>query len=267
MNKYLKYFWNIPNKLNKINSLFRLIYTSIRYKRWGSYGFSYKVRDYMTNQMCVDASVYEDKIMKEVPNEAELFRKFADYLLSVDVSEMDEYGSGFSDDAWDYFAKFKHNTSDEVNEIARLLLIKFKSYKCNGQLDLYIHTDTDTWEPLTVVSKSLLNEMEECDKGIFNELPDPLTIYRGTCQAEFDNRIFGQSWSTEIDQARKFAYNLNQEKAQTDNRVVIKTQIQKSYIYAYSSHQEESLCIVDTKGLVRGSIEVLESKIIKQYKY
>lgn len=267
MNKYLKYFWNIPNKLNKINSLFRLIYTSIRYKRWGSYGFSYKVRDYMTNQMCVDASVYEDKIMKEVPNEAELFRKFADYLLSVDVSEMDEYGSGFSDDAWDYFAKLKHNTSDEVNEIARLLLIKFKSYKCNGQLDLYIHTDTDTWEPLTVVSKSLWNEMKELDKDTFNKLPDPLTIYRGTCQAEFDNGNFGQSWSTEILQAKKFAYDLNQEKAQTHTRVVIRTQIPKSYIFAYVSHQEESLCILNTKGLVRGSIEVLESKIIKQYKY
>jgi len=228
--------------------------------------FSTKVKDFMLNKMCIDISIYENKIIKDAPNEVEIFRKLGDYLLSVDTVYMDEYLSGFADNARKYLNTL-YSLSNDFFRRAHPLIIAFKSYRNKGQLSLYINTETDSWAPLTRVTKSLRYEMDESDIKIFDKFEEIVTIYRGTGQTEVDNGDFEQSWTIDIEIAKYFAYDLNQEKAETDIRVVLKAQIHKSNIYAYSNHNNESLCIVESKWIMENSVKIIESKKVAQFKY
>ncbi len=221
--------------------------------------FTDKVRDFMTYKMCVDVDVYEERINKYSSEHINLFQKLGTYLHTAEIDTNNEYYGTYEEDAYELIGLCDDMCSETVETI-HILIHAFMFYRHDGQLSLYYHTETDDWEPLTKVSKSLHSEMEDYDKKTFNEMNEEVVIYRGTCQNEADDNItnFGQSWTTNIEKARYFAYTLEQAKTKSNIRVIMEAKINKKHIYAYYSQGQEYLCIVDTKGIIKDSVKVVE---------
>ena len=218
-----------------------------------------EVREYMTSKMGIDLKVYDDRITKYSLEHIELFKELGNYLLTKELDDTCE--SDFQDSSWEFVRKYG-NLSEETEETIHILIRAFKIYRFNGLLELYHYTETDDWEPLPIVSESIYSEMTDCDKKTFDAFPTHITIYRGTSEKESNGSIsnFGQSWTTDINKAEYFAFELEQAKDSGTMRVVLEAKISKEHIYAYCSRSEEKLCIVNPQGIINDSIKVVRKK-------
>ncbi|TLP36214.1 hypothetical protein [Arcobacter arenosus] len=214
------------------------------------------VRNFIINEMCVDVEVYQKRISLYSDGLDYIFEEVGDYLLNYEILTDREQ---FIEDVCKFIDKYGV-LSEETYETLHILIRAFKIYKTGGLLELYLYNESESWEPLPKITKNLYHLMTESDKKTFNNLPDIVEIYRGTSIIESEGNIldFGQSWSLDIEKARYFAYELEQEEDKNLDRIVLKCEVFKSHIYAFSHHQSEELCIINPKGIITDSVKVIE---------
>lgn len=73
----------------------------------------------------------------------------------------------------------------------------------------------------------------------YDELPDKVTVYRGCSVEEAENGIDGLSWTTDFRTALFFAYRHG-----TDGRCVVRAEVDKAKIKAFTDDRNESECII-----------------------
>ncbi len=104
------------------------------------------------------------------------------------------------------------------------------------------------------IGESLFRFMSPEDQETYNNFPDEITVYRGasTRAIESPGKI-GQSWTTDIAMARRFAWELTNavigSVEDLEKRVVLQATIEKRDIYGYTSGRNESECIVEIDNL------------------
>lgn len=216
-----------------------------------------EVRDYMTSKMGIDIKVYDDRITKYSLEHSELFEKLVTFLLTKELKDSDE----FVDSILEFVNKYG-NLSEETEKTIHMIIRAFKIFRFNGLLELYHYTETDDWEPLPIVRESLYSEMTDYDKKAFDDFPAHITIYRGTNEEESTGKIsqFGQSWTTDIEKAKYFAFVLEKAKDSGTIRVVLEAKTTKDHIFSYCSRSEEKLCTINPQGIIKDSVKVIQKK-------
>ena len=76
-------------------------------------------------------------------------------------------------------------------------------------------------------------------KGFYDSIPDIVTLYRGTCDEEAENKNYGISWTTDFEIAKFFAYRYGK-----DGRCVLKTEVNKKDIMSVLTNRKESEVII-----------------------
>ncbi len=217
------------------------------------YIFDCKTKRFFENKMCIDISVYEDRIVTYSKNDFTFFGELGRFLVESDIDNPD-----FIEDSKKL--QEQHSIkSEESIETAHVLTYAVKIFreKDGGLLTSYLLTESEIWQPLPKIEKSLYDEMAAADQEIYNNLPNSnITIYRGTSLNEYESANFGQSWSLDKAQANHFAFNLQQEKDNCGARVILCAMIDKEDIYAYSSHNQESLCIINSKKIISNTVKI-----------
>ena len=215
--------------------------------------FDRKSKRFFEKRMCIDISAYEDRIVKYSKNDFTFFGELGRFLVESDIGSPD-----FIKDSAKLQAR--HNIkSEESIETAHVLTYAVKFFReiDGGLLASYVLIESENWQPLPKIEKSLYNEMHTADQEIYNNLPNSnITIYRGTSLDEYESGSFGQSWSLDKAQANLFAFNLQQEKDNCGVRVILSAMIDKEDIYAFSSHNQESLCIINPKKIIANTVKI-----------
>jgi len=145
--------------------------------------------------------------------------------------------------------QYSYDLSDKLsNEEARIVLDSlrhaFCSFAFGGLHQLFTRQENETWYPKIVLD-------EELKPNDIDTLPDNFTLYRGSDLAEFNSKIYGQSWTTNKDVAYDFAYKhyADQHWFEESQRTIFSAQFQKLHVY-FSDQSCEFEVVVDTSKLV-----------------
>ncbi len=221
--------------------------------------FNSKTRNFFDNEMCIDRLIYEKRIAAYPKEYYSYFGELGQFLIETKIDNPLQ----FIDDAKEIQTKHKI-VLDEAFETAHVLMhaVKLFREKRGGLLSLFLFTESDSWEPLPEIRINLYSEMIKEDQVLYDAFPNEITVYRGTSMEEYASRKFGQSWTLSVGVANYFAFGLKQEKCNSHNRIVMKAQIQKEILFAYSNQNQETLCIVDPNKIIYDEVEIIKTLTI-----
>lgn len=156
----------------------------------------------------------------------------------------------------EYNKLFFENGSHSLNEFLQAMFDCFKDWQSYEGVELskslYQHTNrgTDSWFPVVLIEEKI-NEVDF--------ICEYLTVYRGCCLDEYTTGRFKQrqSWSSEFEIAKIFAFQYPSSKTLLKNRVVIKVKVKKKDILWARSHESERVLAMN--------FSVLESSIEMTY--
>ena len=141
-----------------------------------------------------------------------------------------------------------------------------------NELEDYMNTEPYLRQELPIITKSLIHKLDKSNREKFEKLPETVIIYRGTHPDENSIAENKQSWTTDINIARHFAwvhYELMDEFSYKDmeDRVVLSALIMKNDIYGFIDDKYESECIVNTEKLKQIKTEEKFSEGIQKKLY
>lgn len=189
--------------------------------------------DFMSEYMNIDVRSIESKISEPFFAEyksiaIESIRVFIEAIREFEASGKErELYSGVDNEAEQYINSYalknlEKVTDTNVYQVIDALRHAFVSYASNGLHQLYTRQENEGWYPKIVLTEILTpNDIDS--------LEEEITIYRGCGYSEFENRNFGQAWTTSLRVAKDFAYihYEGQEWFRVDERAVLITKYSK----------------------------------------
>lgn len=138
----------------------------------------------------------------------------------------------------------KNIESDDVKQVLDALRHSFSCYAYNGLHQLYTRQENECWHPKIELTKVL-------EPNDIESLPQDITLYRGGDISEFENKSFGQAWTTSLEVAREFSYVYYQSQDWFDEktRVVFETIYSKCHVL-FSDQSIEYEVVVDVDRLI-----------------
>ena len=224
--------------------------------------FTVETINFIKNEMCINPEEYISKIQLYNERIQSVFKNLGIYLIeSREITDEFSIDDTYRLGAYSLLTSNGLDLSEVKNEfeIADIMIRAFSRYKRHGLLHLYTGAESDCWDPLPTITKSLYNEMEQWEQNIFDKFNNILTIYRGTSYQEYESYIFSQSWTLDKDKAGYFAFQLGEDKYIGTERVVIEAKIGKNDIFAYIEQEKE--CIINPNEIINGSIRLIEKKV------
>ncbi|GAB7529379.1 hypothetical protein PS3A_17880 [Pseudomonas sp. 3A(2025)] len=119
----------------------------------------------------------------------------------------------------------------------------FASFACNGHHHLFTLQENESWHPKIILD-------EELKPNDINELPEIITLYRGTDIIEYTSSNYGQSWTTRKEIAELFAFKHYKDQPEFDinKRAILRTTISKKHVY-FSNQSGEFEVVIDTRKI------------------
>lgn len=108
-------------------------------------------------------------------------------------------------------------------------------FKDGGKLKLYKHRQAEWEGPIVRISRS------GCPNPKLDLLADKNCIYRGMSVAEYESGSFGQSWTTDVQVAKKFAVDTYE--SQRDGVVAVADLNKSDVIYVFADDPESEVVI------------------------
>lgn len=120
----------------------------------------------------------------------------------------------------------------------------FHVFRKGGLYDLYRFQQNEGWYPKIALTKEL-------QPNDISTLDNKITIFRGCDISEFEKSQYGQSWSTDVNVAKEFAFKhyASQGWFNHSNRVVLQASIKKENIYYSNQSMAEKEIAIDTTKL------------------
>ncbi|QLF94880.1 hypothetical protein HW090_17500 [Pseudomonas sp. ABC1] len=144
-------------------------------------------------EMGIDAREYHQQLADQFGHQSKIFKSLIDSFWNTPLKHLDH--TQFNA----FFATTKISTEDAIHDSAYDFFNYLRCFKDGGKIGLYKHRQAEWKGPIVRLAKS------DCPNPKLNLLAGKDNIYRGMSCAEFDSRGFGQSWTTDIEVARKFA--------------------------------------------------------------
>ncbi len=225
---------------------------------------TYGAIDFIKNKMCIDPEEYISRMKKYDEHIKYVFKELVIHLLDQEQNFKDySMHSAYIDKAYKILTNngFNIDLVKEEFEVADIMIRAFSRYRKHGLLHLYTGAESDHWDPLPKITKSLYMEMQEWDKKEFDNFDNILMIYRGTSYLEYENpeKDYSQSWTLDKEKAKYFAFELGEAKYINTDRVIIEAKIAKENIYAYIGREKE--CIINPNEIINGTINIIEKKV------
>ncbi len=158
----------------------------------------------------------------------------------------------------EYSRKMRIKEHTEVYFIFDNLRHVFVVYCIFGLRQAYKNREAENWYPKIIIRQKLPSKMD-CE-----QLDDEIVIYRGMSEEEYLGNSYGQSWTTDIDTAEKFAYQHYSEHSKYEGsmRVVAKTKINKKNIY-YCEVDDEKEIIIDERRIHLDNVKLYNKGMIQ----
>lgn len=165
----------------------------------------------------------------QIQNKAGYLFYGGSFQLSPAQVKIDNYSAELSEDL----------AGTEALPILDSLRYAFSLFARNGLHELFTCQENVGWYPRVILNK----ELRPNDIG---ELPNLLTLYRGTDIAEHNSSNYGQSWTTckEIAYIFAFRHYVGQPSFEVGKRVILKTIIPKEHAY-FSNQIGEFEVVID----------------------
>ncbi len=191
--------------------------------------------DFLSNNLSIDIDWLEQEL-----NSPKIIQ-FKQILGSFISSAIDLLGKNNSEkEILELFElSIASNDNEKLYEIIDSLRQAFTSYASGGLFDLYIYQSNESWYP-KIVLKSVLKPND------ISVLSSSIDVYRGCDISEFNSKRYGQSWSTSIEVAKKFAYQHynSQPWYKKEKRCVLKATIKKeSVFFSRQNHYEKEIAV------------------------
>ena len=191
--------------------------------------------DFLSNNLSIDIDWLEQEL-----NSPKIIQ-FKQILGSFISSAIDLLGKNNSEkEILELFElSIASNDNEKLYEIIDSLRQAFTSYASGGLFDLYIYQSNESWYP-KIVLKSVLKPND------ISVLSSSIDVYRGCDISEFIGKRYGQSWSTSIEVAKKFAYQHynSQPWYKKEKRCVLKATIKKeSVFFSRQNHYEKEIAV------------------------
>jgi hypothetical protein len=227
--------------------------------------FSDEGEKYLKDEMNICVDNLSQKILSDHPNNCIFFKELVDFIVEMrlphkyvkETSIHYAKNNRFMAKEFQEFLKH-HCLNDESPEyyIYDVIRHAFVHFKSGGILEMYKYRDTGKWYPKIIIRKQL-GLIDNID-----ELENETIAYRGMSKNEFDSKSFGQSWTIDENVAREFAFEHYKELSEYMNtiRVVVKTKIQKEFIYHFDKNGREKELIVDERSIDVNCSAIVEMK-------
>ena len=216
--------------------------------------FSISDIEFMANKMKIDVSSVESKLnesflsdFKEITVEA--IEKYIEEIKRFESLNPERDLCSFSDNEAEEFIRSHYcDLSDRIHnekvlQVFDALRHTFSCYAYNGLHQLYTRQENENWHPKIRLTEVLTpNDIDT--------LPTMVKIYRGCDVAEYENRLYGQAWTTSLQVAKDFAYKHyeNQDWYNSNDRTVLETVYSRDYLL-FSHQSVEFEVVVDTREL------------------
>lgn len=220
--------------------------------------FSSEIKEFISNDMCVDIDDLEKIIKEKSGKRIPLFIEYIEYLKKIEpykaFTSDDDYenseNSEIRDDLNTKIIQFLEDRGiiEETDEyyLADTLRHAFVNFKEGGLLGLYQGREAENWYPKVIV-KTYLGE-----RNTVLDLNHVVTIFRGTSSDEFKSKQFSQSWTVDKSVALAFAfehYECHMNYENTD-RVILESEIERENIYYYDQSGTEKEVIINVEKLI-----------------
>lgn len=201
-------------------------------------------------------------IMSDASQHQVLFRKLVDMLISLKLpNEYSTLGSHKNSENRNYisqqFSKFieKYNITEEdtAYPIFDNLCHAFIVFKEFGLYGLHKNRAAECWYPKVIIREDI-GSRDDID-----QLCDEIIAYRGTSKVEYDSKKFGQAWTLAREVADDFAFTHYQGQDFYENtpRIVLKTTINKDFIYYFDKSDDEQELILDERKILFELVEII----------
>lgn len=176
------------------------------------------------------------------------FKEIANKLLLSYLNASNQ-PSPFND-----IAVFYEDGDDEQNEFLQAMFDCFKCYQTLEGIelikDLYSHVNRggNAWFPVVILHKPF----EDYSKT----LPNNITIYRGCDKIEYETDTIHQSWTTDFDTAKRYAYEYFHG-IDKSKRIVLKANVFPTQIVW--------LRTIDNEVVLKPNSELSDLELLERY--
>ncbi len=209
-----------------------------------------------------------DKILLDFPNDYHFFNKLFEFLSDINIEiikncDKDQNRKDINSKIYDFLENCGLTEESKEHFIFDNIRHAFINFKNGGLLELYQYREAEVWYPKIVID-SFIGIKEDIDK-----LDKTITVYRGTSKEEYESENFGQSWSRDKEEAKKFAFKYYKSQPNYKNtlRVILSIEILKESIFYYKEEGREEEVIVNPNFLMKDKISILEEKILNEDSY
>ncbi len=200
--------------------------------------FSKESRDYL-EAMGVSPETYEQSLVKEFGNSACLFQKVIAFFKGFP-------GEAMSTNSFNcFYASTGYPIAGSIHEKSYDLFNYLRLFNSGGKLNLYKGRQAEWDGPKVRLDKS---DVPSSDIHLISGVD---LIYRGMSENEFNSRTFGQSWTTDILTAKRFALETYSDKPAG---IIATAKINIANVIYYSKDDQEHEIIVADGSIVSANI-------------
>lgn len=230
--------------------------------------FSNVGEKFLRDEMNICTVDLTDKIISDASQHQVLFRELVDMMINLKLPyEYSGLGSDENSENKKYIIQHlygfieKHNITKEEPAyfIFDNLCHAFIMFKEGDIYGLYKKREPENWYPKIIIRENLESRDD------FDQLSDEIIVYRGASRGEYDLKQFQQSWTLAKKVADDFAFThyQGQDGYENTQRVVLKTTINKDFIYYFDKNDDEQELILDERKILFESVEIIEEKLLK----
>lgn len=184
--------------------------------------------------MGIDAQDYEIQLTQKFNHQCFIFQRLLELFWDEEFDDLDNtpFNSFYAATGLPSDSEI-HNSSYDFYNYLRL-------FKDGGKLKLYKHRQAEWKGPIVRLSRS------DCPTPKLDLLVDKNFIYRGMSATEYKSRSFGQSWTTDVQVAKKFAVDTYED--QRDGVVAVANLNRPDVIYVFEDDPESEV-VIDSSSI------------------
>jgi hypothetical protein len=179
--------------------------------------------------MGIDAQEYDQQLSKELDDQSSILQSLIEFFWGVELHGLES--ATFNN----FYAKSGLPTTSNIHNAAYDLFNYLRLFKSGGKMALYKHRQAEWSGPIVRLDES------DCPSPRLDLLAGKNEIYRGMSIAEFESGKLGQSWTTDVQVARRFATKTYED--QLDGIVAVAKLILRNVIHVFPEDSESEVVV------------------------
>lgn len=191
--------------------------------------------------MGIDAQEYDQQLTKKFGHQCFIFQRLLESFWDEVFVDLDN--APFNN----FYAatELPTDSDSEIYNSSYDFYNYLRLFKNGGKLRLYKHRQAEWEGPIVRLSRS------DCPNPKLDLLAGKSCIYRGMSVAEYESRSFGQSWTTDVQVAKRFAVDTYED--QRDCVIAVANLDRSGVIYVFPDDPESEV-VIDSSSIRSANI-------------